>query len=345
MSDPDRTQRDDPRTRPGMASSLVLSTAVFARVHGVSDTEITRATGLSLAEISAPDARLPNDAVAKIWQLLIARHPGRPLPLEMAKATPLSFFGPLAWGVQYAPTARQALDTFRRYQGLLSDALDTAIVEDGDEVRLTAQHPTDALDGGAGAHVGLALGHRFAREVLQAPGELLRVELAEPTVGDPSHYIEFFGAPVVRSDVRALVFRAAEVEAALPARDETLFATIQAHLAIARKRVAMPDALQPIRNAIASNAERGDYSAGALAKSLGMSLRVLQRQVSARGTTLSALLDGARRANAEQLLSDPTLSVEQVGFLLGYSEERAFRRAFKRICGVSPAEFRRQNRA
>ena len=51
--------------------------------------------------------------------------------------------------------------------------------------------------------------------------------------------------------------------------------------------------------------------------------------------------DQVRMAEAQALLSDRRLGVEEVGYLLGYSEERAFRRAFKRVTGLTPAAWRR----
>ncbi|MEO0539213.1 MAG: helix-turn-helix domain-containing protein [Cyanobacteria bacterium P01_A01_bin.123] len=39
-------------------------------------------------------------------------------------------------------------------------------------------------------------------------------------------------------------------------------------------------------------------------------------------------------------MDDPALGIEAVSSQLGYSDDRAFRRAFKRWTGKTPAEFR-----
>ncbi|MEQ8273537.1 MAG: helix-turn-helix domain-containing protein [Deltaproteobacteria bacterium] len=85
-----------------------------------------------------------------------------------------------------------------------------------------------------------------------------------------------------------------------------------------------------------------EYGAKALASRLRLSLRALQREVSRHGTTVRALLDEARCAQAKRLLQDRRLSVDEIAFVLSYSDERAFRRAFKRMTGESPAQFRRR---
>ena len=45
----------------------------------------------------------------------------------------------------------------------------------------------------------------------------------------------------------------------------------------------------------------------------------------------------------ELLLSDPKLSVAQIGFELGFADESHFRRHFKRIVGFTPSQFRRNH--
>ena len=77
------------------------------------------------------------------------------------------------------------------------------------------------------------------------------------------------------------------------------------------------------------------------ARSLGMSGRTLQRRLVEEGTTFSAELDRARELRACALLLDPHLSLAEIGWMLGFSEQRAFSRAFRRWTGSTPRQFRR----
>ena len=342
MGDADRTEHD--RTQPGMSASVVASTIVFAMSHGVSIEAISDATGLQPSDWIDRDARLPNAAAGQVWKLLRQARPGQALALDMAKAAPFSYFGPLAYGAQYAPDLRAALATFMRFRGILSDEL-SAELRDGDPVAVVFSHPSDALDGGMGAEAGVAVGARFLREVLGMPRALVGARFSHAAIGPTEAYEAYFGVPVAFSaGETALLLDPRWLEEPLPAQDATLFDYIRAHLDLARSRIAVEDELGPVRQAIADNAARGEYSAERLARSMGMSLRVLQRRVSEQGTTVRALLDEAREVNARELLGDDRLSVEEVAFLLGYSDERAFRRAFKRLTGTSPAAFRRARR-
>jgi AraC-like DNA-binding protein len=76
------------------------------------------------------------------------------------------------------------------------------------------------------------------------------------------------------------------------------------------------------------------------ASAMGMSARTLQRRLGEQGTSFSRVLDDLRRELSDELLTGQRLAVSEVAFLLGYSEPRAFQRAFRRWRGVSPKKFR-----
>jgi AraC-like DNA-binding protein len=71
-----------------------------------------------------------------------------------------------------------------------------------------------------------------------------------------------------------------------------------------------------------------------------MSPRTLQRRLAEECTSFDALRDALRKQAAETYLTDATLSVGEVAFLLGFSEPAAFYRAFKRWHKTTPQAFR-----
>ncbi|WP_428261133.1 AraC family transcriptional regulator ligand-binding domain-containing protein [Haliangium sp.] len=326
---------------------MVASTVMFALAKGVTMERITAVTGLTRADLLDPDAQLPEQHVPAIWRLLGERYPGQALSLEMAAAAPLTFFGTLAHGVRYAHNLEVALRDLVRYRFVLSDRVRLSLDEvgRGDEVMMRMSHPTDAIDGGYGIEVGTALASRFIREIVGMPHALARVEFAHARFAPIAAYEQFFGTPVhFEQPDSGFVFHRRAMSEALPERDPSLYAFIQGHLALAHERLvaeaAGDDELARVRAAVADGAERGEYSAEALAHRLGMSLRALQRLTRAHDTSVRQLIDHAREASARELLRDRRLSVEEIAYLLGYSDDRAFRRAFKRWTGHTPARMR-----
>lgn len=69
--------------------------------------------------------------------------------------------------------------------------------------------------------------------------------------------------------------------------------------------------------------------------------RTLSRKLLAQGWRYQQLIDQVREIHARRKLSDPTLSITQIGQQLGYADSSGFHRAFKKWTGFSPTAFRK----
>jgi AraC-like DNA-binding protein len=76
-----------------------------------------------------------------------------------------------------------------------------------------------------------------------------------------------------------------------------------------------------------------------VARKMAVSVRTLQNRLENEGVVFSDLLTGIRQRLAKQYLRED-YTVEQITYLLGFSEPSAFRKAFKKWMGVTPREFR-----
>jgi AraC-like DNA-binding protein len=79
-----------------------------------------------------------------------------------------------------------------------------------------------------------------------------------------------------------------------------------------------------------------------VAKEMAVSVRTLQNRLEAEGVLFSDLLQGIREQLAKKYLRE-NYSVEQITYLLGFSEPSVFRKAFKKWSGFTPREYREQS--
>jgi len=84
----------------------------------------------------------------------------------------------------------------------------------------------------------------------------------------------------------------------------------------------------------------GDVSMDSIAAKLAVSRQTLFRKLKTEGTTFEQVLDELRHKMALHYLSGKKASVNQVAYLVGFSEPAAFSRAFKRWTGSSPSMMR-----
>lgn len=309
--------------------------------------EVLEAAELEPADLADQEGRVPVAAVVKIWELLEARFPNVPHGLEAAALSPPSAWGVLNRATAFAPRLADAVALYVRYTGLISSASGVRVVE---------------LDEGMGVQLllppaGRALGHvadyacaTTFRHLYSGPARahIVRVEFAHEPRGPVEAYHQAlmpevrFGQP----ETMTVISHAGWV-APRPQGDPAMLANLRQYLEElwSDTTVDQTPTLEPLYAAIATCALRSEFTVAALARQMGMSVRSLQRHAREHDVQISQLLELTRKANAQRLLADPRLSLAEVAFLLGYSEERAFSRAFKRWVDQTPAQFRQTSLA
>lgn len=81
----------------------------------------------------------------------------------------------------------------------------------------------------------------------------------------------------------------------------------------------------------------GDVGMDQIAAKLGMSRTSLYRRLKAEDSTFEGILDDLRHKLALSYLSGKRISVNEVAYLVGFTDPAAFSRAFKRWAGTSPS--------
>jgi AraC-like DNA-binding protein len=96
---------------------------------------------------------------------------------------------------------------------------------------------------------------------------------------------------------------------------------------------------QTVTKIILARLDDESLSIEKVAKEMAVSVRTLQNRLEAEGVVFSELLKEIRERLAKKYLRE-NYSVEQITYLLGFSEASVFRKAFKKWAGVTPREYR-----
>jgi AraC-like DNA-binding protein len=72
----------------------------------------------------------------------------------------------------------------------------------------------------------------------------------------------------------------------------------------------------------------------------GTSVRTLQRELTSAGISYSQIIDRARFRKSTKLLRSSDTKIIDVAMATGYADPAHFTRAFRRMAGVTPREFR-----
>ncbi len=102
-----------------------------------------------------------------------------------------------------------------------------------------------------------------------------------------------------------------------------------------------PSWLAIARKAVLESFKNGEPEVAKVAKAAGFTEAKFKEQLSLRGLSFRGFIDDLRHGLAIGYARDPNLGLVDIAYLLGFSEQSAFQRAFKRWTGVTPGEYRR----
>lgn len=335
-------------TPPRATSTLATWTATILRAveaRGIDSAALAARAGIDPGALG-PEARVPRDALNRLWRLAVEATGDPAFGLEAPRHAAQTTFHALGYAVLASVTLRDAFERMVRYRRLIGDVLELRLVDAGDRYRFeidVSAHPEvphQAVD---------AIASMWARQARllhgKRPCNPLAVTFARPAPADTGPYRRVFRAPVrFGAEVNALEFSRADLEDRLPAgnaelargNDEVLvrhLAALEASGVSARVQRALLEALP-----------NGAPSKAAIARSLGMSARNLQRHLAEEGASFKVLLNEARVGLARAYVEEGRLAMTEIAFVLGFADTSAFSRAFKRWTGASPRAARAQRR-
>jgi AraC-like DNA-binding protein len=96
---------------------------------------------------------------------------------------------------------------------------------------------------------------------------------------------------------------------------------------------------QAVTKIILARLDDESLSIEKVARELAVSVRTLQKRLEAEDVVFSDLLSDIRQRLAKKYLRE-NYSVEQITYLLGFSEPSVFRKSFKKWLGITPREYR-----
>jgi AraC-like DNA-binding protein len=258
-------------------------------------------------------------------------------------------FGILDYVIRNSRTLGESLERLARYTHVNNSIADCVLEVDAERARvLFVQPPTvSSAFMRLTATAWLASCVVIVRQLVGAEFAPVEALLPNPEPGsaDRDAYRDLlrcplrFGAPSAAFVVPRLEL-ARTVENADPALADLIEPHLERALADAG---ASSRAAVPVRRALVAMLGGQEPTLERVAKRLATTPRTLQRRLRDEHTTFQDLLDSVRHELALVHVGKQAASIDEIAWLLGFSNGSAFHRAFKRWTGVTPGEFRRHS--
>jgi AraC-like DNA-binding protein len=258
------------------------------------------------------------------------------LAIHMAKLINPAHFGVLGYLILACANMAEALALLNRYARLLDDHYTMTTEIDFDRVVLSWD--VTAREDVLFFEMGLASMVQFMSNLTGLAPPLTIVHLTSAPKADRTVVDDFFQCPVLyEQPLMRLEFATHLLATPIKQADKALLdlLSIQADQALAQ----LPQGReweQKVRQEIVRLCHEAVPTLDKVASNLFITPRTLQRHLATEGLRFQPLLDETRRHLAEQYLHEGRLQLTDIAELLGYSDQSALTRAFKRWTGNTP---------
>jgi AraC-like DNA-binding protein len=299
--------------------------------------------GIDLQDAADPNARIPTTRMQTLWGLAVEVTGNPCLGLLAARQFQPAALHGLGFAWLASDTLYDAFGRLVRYHRLINPAIDFRLEDGTDTIDLVIQIPQELLTGVyASSDNGIASFLRMCRITVSKHIMPVHVMLERPEPTCTREFEDMFGPSIeYGAPANRLCFDKVLVTGHLPTALPELARMNDQTVIDYLARFDHANITMQVRARIIEQLHDGRPNQEAIAKTLHVSLRSLQRRLKDEATSFQELLETTQQELALQYMRDSRRSIGEITYLLGFSEPSNFTRAFKRWTGLSPAAFRK----
>ncbi len=332
---------------PSSSAAVLRAIVAVAGMMGVRPGRFLSLLGVSAAELQDPEQRISFNLLIRAWELAPTLSKDECFGLHFGELVPAGAFDTMDYATKSCSSLGEAFERLVRYQRLVHSVGAVSLERGKESARLALGIHHRAVPGLAqSVEATLSLYVMRSRALTDTAIVPLEVAFAHAAPADTSEHARVFGCePRFGATRNQLTFRARDLDRPLVGADTTLLHILerQAETALARLPPRCEIA-ERVAQAVAGAIDGEVPRLSSIARKLGIGARSLQRKLAAAGTSYSAVVDEVRSELARDYLVQSDLGFGEIAYRLGFSEQSAFYRAFRRWTETTPRAYRNGTR-
>ncbi|WP_455221319.1 AraC family transcriptional regulator ligand-binding domain-containing protein [Kaarinaea lacus] len=325
-------------------SSWVLLIAETLKSYSVDYRKLFREVGMDPAHLSDQNARFDFFSVTRLWDLALERTQDPCFGLVVVNHWHPTSLHALGFSWMASSSLKDAFERLQRYIRIVNNAAAVDIKIQNSATRLSiynAAGPHKASIAAMDASLAVLVHMCRLNYGKELDPVLIQTTRPEPSPTCVDRLNAFFRAPIeFSSDENAVYFKNSDIEKHLPASNIDL---ARANDKVIDEYLSHLDGVSigiKTKAKITELLPSGSVTEEKIAALLNLSVRSMQRKLKEEGSSFKELLNQTRQELAEQYIENSRLSINEITYMLGFSDPANFSRAFKRWHGVSPSHYR-----
>lgn len=327
---------------PTTLTSVFTGLSEYLRARGIDPGELFRRAGLDVRRIGAPGARYPVRKINRLMRLVVETTGESCLALELVPHIRPATLHALGFAWLASPTITDALRRIERYTHVVSTVAETEIDRRPETTHLIQHFPHPRIQPTPWAReTWFAFVVQMCRMMTNDSFAPLKVSFRHENHAAHDRFEAYFKCPVLnRADKDEMEFDNRLLDRFVPGSHPDVAAANDEVAEIYLASLNPHETATQVRQLLLEILPTGNACGDAVAARLNRSLSTLKRRLRDEGTTYKDVLDRTRKDLAIGYLNKGELSLAQIAYMLGFSDQASFSRAFKRWTGAAPGEFR-----
>lgn len=333
------------RGLPTISATKISSFLNNFEVYGISVSEVITASGFDCSLLSSPDNRLSGLEAKKIIETAVRLTKDENLGLHQGERLSRGFSNILGYVLMNCSTLGECWTKYCRYEKIIDNtSISNFHIDDGiaaisnttvDSALESSRQFTDFKIAGTLSYIKLLSNKQL---------ELKEVHFNYPRPSDISEYERIFQCTILfEKESNALLFEPSQLDISIVEPNEKLLKMFEKNAQELLEWLNIDNTYTHlVSELMLDELSKGNLpSIEAIAQKLFISVRSLQLYLKKEETSYIKLVKEVRKSTAEKYLMDRNISVDEIAFVLGFSETSAFYRAFKLWTGQTPVQFRK----
>lgn len=305
------------------------------------------ASGLPASWLSDPRATVDLELFRRLVVQSVALSGESAMGLLVGERLLASTHGLLGYAASSSGTLRQAVDVFERFARLRAPFLSVSHAVRGGLMRMRFDEALPLGDARRSVLEAVVLSVKNVLDAISLGAcRVVRVSFPFPAPDHAPLARELFGCEVAYAQAFAGITVPADVlDVPLRLSDPQAFEEAAAFCQRELDKLRANESLSARVRRLLLEKQSGFPSLSVTARLCHLTPRTLHRRLIDEGTSYRAILEDVRHTLAVEHLRAGHLSIEEIAYMLGYTDLANFRRAFKRWEKVPPSAHRPPRRA
>jgi AraC-like DNA-binding protein len=329
------------RTSSYGSVNAILPLLEYLENEGFDLESILDRVGIPRSALEDAKTRFPKGNLEALWQVASEATGDPAIALRVSTRVKPNALGIIGYLASASESGRNAFEIVKGLTPLLWEDFECDLESGGEVAFIRCSTGCNPQESRFTIEYAIGLTITMSRVIGAGRSDPLEARFSYSAPEYADEYQQILRLPVrFDSGEDGVLFPISMMDSSNPAADAALRQVLERYAADQLAKIPTSARFsQRIRACIRSMLPLGGLTADTVAAQFSMSNRTLRRRLQEEATSYQEILDDVRAELARHYLTKEKRAIDEVAFLLGFSDPSAFTKAFRRWTGQTPADF------